>query len=57
MAKKMSLTDHGNLLIERDAGNEILILMQGKDKKTNWRNLKTICDEALQEITNESEGG
>jgi hypothetical protein len=50
MAKKMSLTDQGNLLIERDSGNEILILMQGKNKKENWKCLSAICEQALDKI-------
>ena len=52
MSKKMSVTDKLNLLIERDSGNEVLILMQGKHVKENWKMLKAMCDRALQEITN-----
>jgi hypothetical protein len=38
-----------DLLIERDAGNDALILMGGKDeiRKENWTELKRIADEAL----------
>lgn len=52
MAKKMSLTGPQNLLIERDSGNPIMILMDGTDKEKNWKKLRKLCDKALQEITN-----
>jgi hypothetical protein len=56
MAKKMELIKSGSridLSIERDAGNLVLILMGGKDRKTirdTWLQLKEICDEAIIEI-------
>lgn len=53
MSKKMSVTDRGNLLIERDSGNEILILMQGKNLKENWQNLKALCNKVLNDIESE----
>jgi hypothetical protein len=56
MAKKMELIKSGSrvdLSIERDAGNLVLILMGGKDRKTirdTWLQLKEICNEAIIEI-------
>lgn len=50
--KKMTVVVFPNrqgpdLSIEKDAGNDVLILMAGKDCKKNWENLRAICDEAL----------
>lgn len=57
-SKKMELRENLNktgfdLLIERDAGNTILILMGGKEEsqKENWENLKRIAEHALFELS------
>lgn len=56
MAKKMHLANDGtrvDLVIERDAGNPVGILMGGRDKATirqNWQALKELCEGALVEI-------
>jgi hypothetical protein len=56
MAKKMELAKSDtrvDLVIERDAGNPVRILMGGKDKATirnTWKTLKSLCDEALKEV-------
>jgi len=58
MMAKMQLSSDGarvDLLIERDAGNPIMILMGGKDKATirqNWQALQALTNEALEEIEN-----
>ena len=56
--KKMSIrprTDHKDkmvydLLIERDCGNEVGILMGGKDQKKDWKRLKTLCEQVLSQL-------
>ena len=56
MAKKMSLVDSAtrcDLVIERDAGNPVLILMPRSSKqalRTAWQDLKKLCDIALSNI-------
>ena len=56
MAKKMHIANDGSrvdLIIERDAGNPVGILMGGRDRATirqNWNALKSLCDEALEQI-------
>ncbi len=48
--KPMRLVQEGrrlDLLIERDAGNGILILMGGKSQFDDWLNLRNLCDSAL----------
>jgi hypothetical protein len=36
-----------DLMIEKDAGNPIRILMGGKYSHENWTRLREVCDEAL----------
>ena len=58
MAKKMELIIHKvdpvtgsgirvDLMIEKDAGNPVRILMGGKYSHENWTRLREVCDEAL----------
>jgi hypothetical protein len=60
MSKKMELivqrpdpvTGKGvrvDLMIERDAGNPIRILMGGKNARENWKKLEGLCVKALLE--------
>ena len=41
-----------NLLIERDAGNEILILMGAtkEDVLENWKRMKELCDYVINQL-------
>jgi hypothetical protein len=40
-----------DLLIERDAGNQVLILMgAGSYGKQAWKKLRKICDEVLKDL-------
>ncbi len=49
--KKMNL-EGNDLLIERDAGNPVLILM-GKEEYAmeNWGKLQDLCDEAMLKLS------
>jgi hypothetical protein len=53
--KKIQLSNNRktyDLLIERDTGNEILILMSQDRKRCldNWKKLKRICETAIIEL-------
>lgn len=54
--KQMELVVSGtrcDLSIERDSGNQILILMGGGSKKRireNWEKLRHVCNQALAQI-------
>jgi hypothetical protein len=56
-SKKMELVvsnSRVDLSIEKDAGNQILILMGGLANpaycKESWKNLRKLCDEALETL-------
>ena len=61
MSKKMELItvndDKIDLFIERDAGNNIRILMGGKRKDClkNWENLKSLCDQVINQLKDAEE--
>ena len=61
MAKKIELQTNSaggiDLLTERDAGNEILILT-GKPKysKEFWQNLRYACDLAIEQLEEKDNG-
>jgi hypothetical protein len=55
MKKKIEIKEGNgrglNLLVERDAGNEVLILTGSKGHSLEfWRSLRDICDAAVAEL-------
>ena len=55
MSKVIELSMHDDkidLLIERDSGNKMLILM-GKPEYSlpSWRKLRRLCDKAIKQLT------
>jgi hypothetical protein len=55
--KLASYNDRIDLSIERDSGNEVLILM-GKPEYAlvNWQNLQSLCNQAIKELTKTVKG-
>lgn len=59
--KKISLSinsiGHANLLVERDAGNEFLVLMGKKEYALPaWRRLRELCDQAIEYLEGMPDG-
>lgn len=52
MSAQFNAKEGIDLLIERDSGNLVLILMSGRADYclANWKRLKDVCDTAIEEL-------